>query len=129
MVSKNIFLRITLNSLLGGIAIALISLLSFYVNPLFGSILWAYPFTVVPSILFLKENGKKYKFISNFLLDTSFGIILLGISILALYYFTKNESDSVSVWVPIGKASVVYVVSSIFYYFVVKLFGWNQYFM
>ena len=123
------YIGIIFNFLLGGTSVAGTSILGNFMNPLAGAIFWAYPITIIPSLFFMKQNGKDNEYLSKFLISTTFGLILLGITTIAMSYFIKNHSKDDSLWIPIGKASGVYLASALLFYGVIKLAGLTHYFM
>ena len=123
------YLGILLNFVLGGISVAGTSVLGNYMNPLVGAIFWAFPITIIPSLFFMRENGKDNVYLAKFLLSTTFGLVLLGATTIAMSYFIRHESKDTSLWSPIGKASLVYGAGAAFYYIIVKYCGLEHYFM
>ena len=104
------------NFVIGGLIISSTSYIATYMSPLLGAIWWSYPFSVVPIVFFMKQNGKTNEDISKFLIYTVFALGLLVISIYAMSHFIKTHADKQSVLVPVLKASVVwFIFSAIFY--------------
>ena len=54
--------KILINFLLGGAIVSATSYLGAYTTPLIAALFWAYPFSLFPSIHFLKEIKKKHLF-------------------------------------------------------------------
>lgn len=123
------YLGILLNFVLGGISVAGTGVLGNYMNPLAGAIFWAFPITIIPSLFFMRENGKDNDYLAKFLLSTTFGLVLLGVTTIAMSYFIRHESKETSLWNPIGKGSLVYGGCATFYYIIVKYCGLAHYFM
>lgn len=123
------YLGILLNFVLGGISVAGTSLLGDYMSPLAGAIFWAYPITIIPSLFFMKQNGKDNEYLSKFLISTTFGLLLLGSTTIALSYFIKHHSKDTSLWIPIAKASGIYLGGALIFYGVIKIAGLSHYFM
>ena len=123
------YLAILLNFVLGGISVAGTSVLGNYMNPLAGAIFWAYPITIIPSLFFMRENSKDNEYLAKFLLSTTFGLILLGATTIAMSYFIRNENKEISLWTPIGKGSLVYGGGAALFYIIVKYCGLSHYFM
>ena len=46
------------NFLFGGAFIALVSYVGTYLNPVGGAVLWAYPFSLLPTLIFMRISGK-----------------------------------------------------------------------
>ena len=108
---------------IGGLVISSTSYIATFMSPLLGAIWWSYPFSVVPTVFYMKQNGKSNEDISKFLFYTVFALGLLVISTYAMSYFVKTHSDKQSVVLPILKASVVWLVCSIIFYGGVKILG------
>ena len=123
------YLPILINFLLGGAAVAGTSLLGSFMNPLAGAIFWSYPITIIPSVFFMKENGKDNAYIAKFLFATTFALGLLVIATISMSYFIKNSDKNISLWAPIGKASLVYLAASVIFYLIIRFCGLEHYFM
>ena len=123
------YLAILLNFVLGGISVAGTSVLGNYMNPLAGAIFWAYPITIIPSLFFMRENEKDNEYLAKFLFSTTFGLILLGATTIAMSYFIRHETKEISLWTPIGKGSLVYGGAAALFYLIVKYCGLSHYFM
>ncbi len=108
------------NFVIGGLIISSTSYIATFMSPLLGAIWWSYPFSVVPIVFFMKQNGKTNEEISKFLIYTVFALGLLVISIFAMSYFVKTNSDKQSVLVPVLKASVVWLICSMIFYYIYK---------
>ena len=126
---SNQYLGILLNFILGGVSVAGTSVLGNYMNPLAGAIFWAFPITIIPSLFFMRSDNKDNLYLAKFLLSTTFGLILLGATTIAMSYFIKGESKDVSLWRPIGKGSLVYGAGALLFYCIVKYGGLSHYFM
>tara|TARA_B110000858_G_C17793833_1_gene471342 strand:- start:695 stop:1078 length:384 start_codon:yes stop_codon:yes gene_type:complete len=123
------YLPILINFLLGGFAVAGTSVLGSYMNPLAGAIFWSYPVTIIPSVFFMRESGKDNQYIAKFLFSTTFALGLLVISTMAMSYFIKGSDKDISLWAPIGKASLVYLVAALVFYLIIRFAGVEHYFM
>ena len=98
-------------------------------NPLAGAIFWSYPITIIPSVFFMRESGKDNQYIAKFLFSTTFALGLLVIATMAMSYFIKASDKDVSLWMPIGKASLVYLAAAIVFYLIIRFAGLEHYFM
>lgn len=117
------------NFIIGGAAVATTSYLGTFLSPLAGAIFWAYPITILPSIFFMHEQGKKNAFIAKFLLSTTFALILLmGVTFL-LSYTVRHTPDTQSLWIPVLKSTVGFTLGAVLYYLIIMGFGLNNYFM
>jgi uncharacterized membrane protein len=116
------------NFALGGAAVAATSYLGTFLSPLAGSIFWAYPITILPTIFFMRQQKKSNSTISKFLLGTTFALILLmGVTYL-LSYTIAHASPAESLWIPVLKSTVGFLVGGALYYLIIKLFGLGKYF-
>jgi len=109
------------NFALGGTVVSSISYIATYVNPLLAAIWWSFPLSLLPSLWYMKQNNKLNKDIAQFALSTTYALVLLVISTLGLYYFFSTEKKRF--WLPVAKASIIWVVAAIIFYYVVKYFN------
>ena len=119
------YLPILLNFILGGFAVAVTSILGNYMNPLAGAIFWSYPITIIPSLFFMREHGKNDAYLSKFLISTTFGLAILAITTIAISKFINSNS----IWVAIGKGTLVYLLAAILFFIIIKFAGLEHYFM
>jgi Kef-type K+ transport system membrane component KefB len=115
------------NFLLGGLTIASVSYMATFLNPIIASIWWAYPISIIPVLYFMKQNGINNSHISRFMLGITVVSVLTVISCYLLSYFIKNSNDGL--FKPIVKASLFWILSSALFYFLVKFFGKESYFV
>ncbi len=106
--------------MIGGFVISSTSYIATFMSPLLGAIWWSYPFSVVPTVFYMKQNGKSNEEISKFLVYTVFALGLLVVSIYAMSHFVKTHPDKQGIVLPILKASVIWLVCSILFYLVCK---------
>ena len=105
------------NFLMGGAIVASISYIGTFMDPLLGAIWWSFPVSLLPTIYFMKKNKKNNKYIAKFTLSTTFALILLLISCLCLSYFISRETGLL---IPILKSAIIWLISSIIFYFTIK---------
>lgn len=117
------------NFLLGGIAVAGTSWLGTFLNPLAGAIFWSYPITILPSLFFMRQQGKNNEYLAKFLVSTTFGLILLMCTTIALSLFIRRSTIDTSLWISVAKGSGVYLVGAITYYLIIHFGGLSHYFM
>ena len=88
--------KLLLVFIIGGLVVSSVSYLSNFVSNYYASILWAFPFTVLPTIYYLHHEGKSNLYISDFLIKTSISIlILVGVLATMAYavrYYTINST-------------------------------------
>lgn len=117
---KNIFSNpLFRNFILGGSIVASISYIGNYLSPLLGAIWWSFPLSLLPTLWFMKENGKDNKYLAKFSLSTTYALSLLLISTISLAYFFKKSKGFVE---PVGKATLVWFICSIIFYLGIKFF-------
>ena len=127
--NQSIITNLFKNFMIGGFTIASTSYLATFLNPLLGAIFWSYPLTILPSIFFMKQQNKNNKIISKFLLSTTFALILLMLVTFLLSHHISNTKDNDSLWVPIGKSTLGFIIGALVYYGIIKLFKLEKYFM
>lgn len=60
----NLPAELGINFLLGGTTIATVSCLVSFVSPLIAAIVWSYPFSILPTVYFMKRQSKSNNQIS-----------------------------------------------------------------
>ena len=91
--SQDVPAQLIRNFILGGVVVASTSYLATFFNPLVGAIWWSYPFTILPTIYFLKENKKSNAYIGKFLLSSVFAFILLIACIMIIRYYLNYTKE------------------------------------
>ena len=127
--SHNEWNGILINFVLGGVCVAGTSWLGAFLNPLAGAIFWSYPITILPSLFFMRQQGKNNEYLAKFLISTTFGLILLMGTTIALSVIIKHSSSSSSLWIPVAKGTAVYTLGAILYFLIVHYCGLSHYFM
>lgn len=122
------FTELFINFLVGGIGVVGASILGNFFSPLVGALFWAYPNNLLPSLFFMRQNKKDDLYLSNFLESISFGSLLLGTTTFALSHFIKNSPEGSSLWISIGKATMVYLICVVILYLVIWYEGMRHYF-
>ena len=115
------------NFLIGGTITASISYTANFLSPVAAAIWWAFPISLLPSIYYLIERGRPSGYISNFVLTTTYALMILFITTMSLGYFYKGQRE-VSFWPPVLKALVIYALLGGSYYWLVKHFHLERYF-
>ena len=116
------------NFVLGGATIAGISFIGTFVDPLLGAIVWSFPISLLPTLYFMKKNGKSNDFVARFTTSTTFTIGLLALSVALLSYFIKNNKDS-SIALPIIKMAGLWLLASFIFFIAIKHFKLADKFM
>ena len=125
---KSIVYSLIKNFLLGGFIVASISYIGTFMDPLLGAIWWSFPLSILPTLFFMKKHGKSNNYISKFALSTTYALVLLVLSTGFLAYFIKKNTNN-SLWSPIGKTVMVWLLSSIFFFGIIKYFKLENKFM
>ena len=114
------------NFILGGLVTVLTSYIGTYFSPLAASIFWVYPFTLLPTIFYMRKSGKDNKFISKFLLKTTFALIILFLVTLTLSKLFLHFGDNI-VFVLLASLGVWFMLGLIYYY-LINVLGLKKYF-
>jgi len=122
----NLPTELSINFLLGGTIIASVSYLATFVSPLIAAIVWSYPFSILPTVYFMKRQSKSNNQISKFLFGTSFALIILLITTIALAYFLKHDTSDTG-FSSIMKAMCVWAVGSLLFYIGVNYLDTSHY--
>lgn len=122
----NLPTELGINFLLGGTIIATVSYLATFVSPLIAAIVWSYPFSILPTVYFMKRQSKSNNQISKFLFGTSFALIILLITTIALAYFLKHDTSDTG-FSSIMKAMCVWAVGSSLFYIGVNYLDTSYY--
>jgi hypothetical protein len=122
------FIELFINFLIGGIGVVGASILGNFLSPLAGAIFWAYPNNLLPSLFFMRQNKKDDLYLAKFLESITFGSLLLGTTTFAMSHFIRNSPEGSSLWLSIGKATLVYLVCVLILYLVIRLGGFYSLF-
>lgn len=116
------------NFIMGGSIITSVSYLATFVSPLIAAIVWSYPFSVLPTVYFMKRNGTSNARVSKFLFSTSYAFILLIIATTSMGIMMKNDS-SVGGINSILKATIIWAIGAIVLYAAVHITGTVHHFV
>ena len=123
----NIKTELFKNFILGGLTIASVSYMATYLNPMIASIWWSYPISIIPVLYFMKQNGVNNSHISKFMLGITVVSSLTVICCYLLSFYIKNTKEGITS--PIIKASLFWIISSALFFFIVKYYGKESYFV
>ena len=126
---SSIVAQLVQNFVIGGVIVASISYLGTFLNPVAAAIFWSFPISILPSMYFMKKNGKSNKYVSKFLYSTTLALILLLLCTFTMGRYMGEASTDESMWGPVGKATLWWLVGSVLYYLGVEYGGYRQYFM
>ncbi len=108
------------NFIIGGIVIASVSYLGAFFDPVIAAIWWSFPISLVPSMYYMYQQGKGFKYIARFSITTTYALIILFLTTMAIGYFYNREKDNF--WMPIMKGVGIWLVLSGIYYGLIKYF-------
>ena len=113
---------ILVNFITGGTVVASVSVLATYMSPVLGAIWWSFPFTILPSIYFMRKHGRSNQDVSMFLKNSTFAFMLLLIAVYSMSYYFKNLSafDN-NWWIAVGKGTTIWLIGAIIFYVIYKL--------
>ena len=121
MADRGLFRSLALNFFLGGAIVASVSYIGTQMSPLLGAIWWSFPLSLLPSLYFMKSNGKNNQYLARFSLSTTYALALLAASTICLAHFLSKSKDGFAV--PVMKATAVWLVLSVVFYIAVKRMG------
>lgn len=106
------------NFLVGGSVVASVSVLATWLNPVAGAIWWSFPFTIIPSVYFMRSHGRSNQDVSAFLLSSTFAFVLLLLAIYAMsYYFDQLKPHDPFWWTALAKATGVWFICAVIFYY------------
>tara|TARA_B110000503_G_C7168283_1_gene422993 strand:- start:3638 stop:4033 length:396 start_codon:yes stop_codon:yes gene_type:complete len=109
--------KLFITFLIGGLVVSSVSYLSNFVSNYYASILWAFPFTVLPTIYYLKHEGKSNLYISDFLIKTSISILILVGVLATMSYAVRYYSINTTILF----SFVVYIILSLLFIRFIKI--------
>ena len=79
------------NFLIGGVIISSVSYIATFMSPMLAALWWACPFTILPTLYFMKKNNVSTEKLSFFLKRSILAlVVLIGILFLMNHYFHKK---------------------------------------
>ena len=114
------------NFIVGGVMTAGISYLGTYIDSLTAAILWTFPVSIIPTIYFMRQSGRTSSYISTFVYSTAYSLLLLFASCWIMAYYIKKDND---IFAPVIKASLLWLIASAIFYYVVKHYKLESRFM
>jgi len=109
--------KLFITFLIGGLVVSSVSYLSNFVSNYYASILWAFPFTVLPTIYYLKHEGKSILYISDFLIKTSISILILVGVLATMSYAVRYYSINTTILF----SFIVYIILSLLFIRFIKI--------
>ena len=113
------------NFFIGGLITASISYSGTFLSPVLAAIWWAFPVSLLPSMYYMHQQKKSFKYISKFAITTTYALIIMFITTMALGYFFKNTK---TFWPPVWKSILLWAVLSAIYYAIIKKFNLEKHF-
>ena len=78
------------NFFIGGLITASISYSGTFLSPVLAAIWWAFPVSLLPSMYYMHQQGKSFDYISKFAITTTFALIIMFVTTMALGHFFKE---------------------------------------
>lgn len=105
--------------------VASVSVFATYMNPVAGAIWWSFPFSILPSIYFMRAHGRSNQDAGVFLRSATFAFVLLVVAVYALsYYFNKLPASADDWWTAVAKGTGIWLFCAIVFYVVyTRFFG------
>lgn len=117
------FASIATNFATGGFVVASVSVLATYMNPVAGAIWWSFPFSILPSIYFMRAHGRSNQDVGAFVRSITFALVLLVVAAYALsYYFNKLPAYADDWWIAVAKGAAIWLFCAIVFYLVYTRF-------
>ena len=113
------------NFFIGGLITSSISYTGTFLSPVLAAIWWAFPISLLPSMYYMHQQKKSFKYISKYTITTTYALIILFITTMALGYFFK---DAKTFWTPVGKSVIVWIILSAIYFGIIKKFHLEKHF-
>lgn len=114
-------LNLLQNFLIGGLVTISVSYIGTFFSPIVAAIWWAFPVSLLPTLYYMHREGKSNKYLAVFSYTTTFALIVLFFTTMAMSHFYNQEKKSF--FIPIFKTVGVWAVLSIIYYFIVSASG------
>ena len=111
------YTNIIFTFLFGGFIVVLVSLISENISNNIAALLWAFPFTIIPTLCYFYLQNKSSKHISDFLLKMMFSVLFLFFNILILYYIYKFTNN---LFISLAITCFIYIVLSVTYIYFEK---------
>ena len=91
LLSEKMSYQLGRNFLMGGILISSVSYVATFLSPMMAALWWASPFTILPTLYFMKKNNVSNEKLSFFLKRSMVALaILIGTLWLMHHYFFKK---------------------------------------
>lgn len=91
LLSEKMSYQLGRNFLMGGILISSVSYVATFLSPMMAALWWACPFTILPTLYFMKKNNVSNEKLSFFLKRSMVAlVILIGTLWLMHHYFSRK---------------------------------------
>lgn len=118
-------INLIINFLIGGITVSGTSYLGTFLSPVHGAIFWSYPFTIIPTIYFMKLSNKENEYISHFIISSALAFIILISTLIFMSNVIKDTNDNENIIIPIIYSTIFWIVISIIFFYVYIYFFKN----
>jgi hypothetical protein len=123
MISAAVLKSVAMNFLVGGSVVASVSVLATWMSPVVGAIWWSFPFSLIPSVYFMRVHGRSNQDVSTFLRSATFAFMLLLIATYAMSYcFNQLPPFDESWWIAVAKGTVIWFCGAVVFYVLYRKF-------
>ena len=113
------FASVALNFATGGAVVASVSVLATWLSPVLAAIWWSFPFTIIPSIYFMRAHDRSNQAVATFLRSTTVALGLLLVATYAMsYFFRALPPHDPAWWVAVAKGTGVWFACAVVFYLV-----------
>tara|TARA_R110002074_G_scaffold200567_1_gene368464 strand:- start:70 stop:420 length:351 start_codon:yes stop_codon:yes gene_type:complete len=109
--------HLLINFIFGGVIVASTSIIGNNFNPVISAIFWSFPYTLIPSIYYIKRSGKSNKYIAEFIKKISYSLVLLFIALTILAHFIGKGDKLI---LSVIKTIMIWLFFSIIFYYIMK---------
>jgi hypothetical protein len=121
--------KLSILFVIGGLDLISVLVFGKYFSPLTAAIFWAIPFTIIPLVLFLKQEGRDHVYLAKYLRSSTFTLILMFITILSVAFVIERLDNSSSVWIAFAAGALIFLIGSAAFYGIIKLMRWEKHFL
>jgi hypothetical protein len=100
--------------IVGGFIVVSTDYVAEQIGPTLGALWWAFPFTLLPTMYFMHQNGQKKGFIASFIYTAAWANILLMFVLFSLSYFLRTGNNF---YFDIGKGVLVWITGALLVYY------------
>lgn len=106
------------NFVMGGTIVATVSYMATFMNPVLAAIWWSYPFTIIPSLYFMKQNKVSNANISKFLISSTFALSIL---VACMFFMSRQTKLNKPLLEVVGTTTLFWMLCGALFYFFHKI--------